>query len=249
MNDNEEIKYPKSKKKRIEIELNTFVLNASNIFNYINSNPDELIIIETSFNYSKILFQSIIDGGTKQNVKKIITSDLVIIKYFDSIEKMFSTLFPNCRTMLINSFSNDYFIISRVIDDLKIVKNIEYKFNDYVFIRNSLIKYKYFYESFFTGSLANIKYVKIINDIDDNKTNCVIEKKQITNIIIPNIIDKKNQTQIDYIKKYNIPQSHLNNLYFEYVDNKRNVYFSKYIVNVVNIDIIEDDFFEDDFFL
>lgn len=241
MNDLEQINYHKIKKKRIEV--NTFVLNASNIFNYKYSNPDELIIIDTSFNYSKVLIQSIIDGGAKHNIKKIITTDSVIVKYFMSIEKTFSTLFPNCETIQVNSFSNDYVLISRVIDDLIIVVNVEYKLNNYVFIHNSATKYKYFYESFFTGSLANIKYVKITNDIDYSKTNCAIEKNIITNIIIPNVIDIKNETQVEYIKKYNINKSYINNLYFEYVDNKRNMYFSKYIINVANIDFIDDDFF------
>lgn len=241
MNDLEQIDYPKSKKQRIE--LNTFVLNDTNIFNYSYSNPDELIIIDTSFNYSEILLQSIIDGGSKPNIKKITTSDSVIVKYFICIEKMFSTLYPNCKTIQINSFSNDYFIISRVIDELMVVENVEYKLNDYVFINNSTLKYKYFHESFFTGSLANIKYVKIINDINDSKINCIIEKNIITNIIVPCTIDKKNEIQLDYIKKYNVEKSHINKLYFEYVDNKRNVYFSKYIINVANIDFIDDNFF------
>ena len=241
MNDLEQNDYFKIKKKRIEY--NIFILNASNTFNYKYSNPDELIIIDTSYNYSKVLLQSIIDGGTKLNVKKITTSDSVIIKYFAGIEKTFSILFPNCFTIQINSFLNDFIIISHIIDDLTIVKNVEYKLNDYVFIHNSASKYKYFYEFFFTSSLANIKYVKITNDIDDNKTNCVIEKNIISNIIVPSIIDKKNETQIDYIKKYNIDKLHINNIYFEYVDNKRNVYFTKNVINVANIDFIDDNFF------
>lgn len=240
MNDLFQIDYFASKK---IIEYNTFVLNASNIFNYKYSNPNELIIIDSSFNYSKELLQSIIDGGVKPNVKKIITSDSVIVKYFTDIEKTFQILFPNCLTIQINSFSNEYVIISRIIDDLTIVENIEYILNNYVFIHNSTFKYKYFYELFFTNSLANIKNVKITNDIDDSKTSCVIEKNIITNIIIPSIIDKKNKTLIDYIKKYNIDKSHINNIYFEYVDNIRNVYFSKYILNVANIDFIDDNFF------
>jgi len=241
MNDLEQIEYPKSKKKRIE--LNTFVLNTLNIFDYKHSNPDELIIIDTSSNYSKVLLETIINGGIKQNVRKIITSDSVIVKYFTGIEKMFSTLFPNCFMIQINSFLNDYPIISRIIDDLRIVVNVEYKLNDYVVVHNSATKYKYFYESFFTGSLANIKYVKIFNDIDDSKTNCAIEKNIITNIIIPNIIDKKNSTQFEYIKKNNIDKSHINVIHFEYVDNKRNIYFTKYIINVANVDFMDDNFF------
>jgi hypothetical protein len=241
MNDLEQIEYPKSKKKRIE--LNTFVLNASNIFDYKYSNPDEFIIIDLSFDYSKVLLETIINGGTKHNIKKIITSDSVIVKYFMGIEKTFSTLFPNCCTIQINSFSNDYITISRVIDDLIMVVNVEYKLNDYVFVHNSATKYQYFFESFFTGSLANIKCVKIFNDIDDSKTNCLIEKNVITNIIVPSIIDKKNSTQFEYIKKYNIDKSYINNIHFEYVDNRRNIYFSKYIINVANIDFIDNDFF------
>jgi hypothetical protein len=245
MNDIVEFYYPKNKKKRIEIELNTFVLTTSNTINYIYSNPDELIIVNSSFNYHQPFLQSIIDGGIKLNVKKIITSDSVVVKYLANIEKMFSSLFPNCKTIQINSFENEFVLISRIIDDLVIVENIEYKLNDYILLYNSILKYKYFYVSFFTYSLANIKYVKITNDIDENKTNCVIEKNQITNIIIPNTIDKKNKLQIESINKHNTDKSSINNLYFEYIDNKRNVFFSKNIINIVNIDFIEDNFFFD----
>lgn len=243
MNDIIKIDYPKNKKKRIEIEQYIFVLTTSNRINYIYSNPDELIIVNSSFNYSQSFFQSIIDGGIKLNVKKIITSDSVVVKYLANIEKMFPLLFPNCKSIQINSLENDFILISRIIDDLVIVENVEYKLNDYILICNSIHKYKYFYVSFFTGSLENIKYVKITNDIDENKTNCVIKKNQITNIITPNIIDEKNKLQFESIKKYNIDKSNIKNLYFQYIDNKRNIFFSKNIINIADIDIIEDDFF------
>lgn len=243
MNDIVELYCPENKKKQIDTERYIFVLTTSNAKNYIYSNPDELIIVNSSFNYHHPFLQSIIDGGIKSNVKKITTSDSVVVKYLANIEKKFSLLFPNCKTIQINSFENEFVLISRIIDDLVIVENIEYKLNDYILLHNSIVKYKYFYESFFTYSLANIKYVKITNDIDENKTNCVIEKNQITNIIKPNRIDKKNKLQIESINEHNIDKSCINNLYFEYIDNKRNVFFSKNIINIVYIDFIEDNFF------
>lgn len=243
MNDVIRIDYPKNKKKRIEIELDIFVLTTSNTTNYKYSNPDELIIVNSLFNYSQSFFESIIDGGIKSNVKKIITSDSVVVRYLANIEKRFSSLFPNCKSIQINSLDNEFVLISRIIDDLRIVENVEYKLNDYIFLYNSILKYKYFYETFFTCSLANIKYVKITNDIDESKTNCTIEKNQIINIITPNTIDEKNKLQIELINKHNIDKSCINNLYFEYIDNKRNVFFSKNIINIVDIDFIEDNFF------
>lgn len=232
--------YHKKKKKKIEIELNTFVLNTVNTINYKNSDPDELIIINTSLNYIEEFLQSITNGGTKYNVKKIITTDLVIVKYFINIEKMFFSLFPNCDTIQINLFSNDFVLISRIIDDLITIKNIEYKLNDNIYNYNSVIKYKYFYDSFFTGSLVNIKNIKIINNIDINKTNCIIEKNIIANIVIPNMIDDRNNFQLNYIKKHNVNKSNINIIYFEYFDAKKKIYFLKNIINIVNIDFIED---------
>lgn len=228
------------KKKKIEVEVevevDTFILNSSTTNNYINSNPDELIIIYSSYEYSHSFIRSIIDGGIKPNVKKIITSDSVIVKYLIIIEKLFSQLFPNCKTIQINSFSNDFILISHIIENLLIVENIEYKLNDYILIHNSITKYNNFFHSFFTGNLSNIKNVKIINDIDENKTKCYVEKNEIINIISQNIIEKKNNSQFDYIRKFNINKSRINNIYFEYIDNKRKIYFSKYIINIINKD-------------
>ena len=242
MNDVIQINYSKNKKKRIEIEQYVFILNTSNATNYIYSNPNELIIVNSSFNYSESFMCSIIDGGVKLNVKKIITSDLVIAKYFANIDKIFSSLFPNCKTIQINSFKNDFISISHIIDNLMIIENIEYKLNDYVFINGSIAKYKCFYDTFFTGNLVNIKYVIIINDINENETNCCVEKNQIINIIDSNIIDKKNKLQFDLINKYNIDKFHINNLHFEYIDNKRKVYFSKNIINIIGMSFIDDTF-------
>ena len=124
MNDIIKIDYPKNKKKQIEIEPDIFVLTTSNIINYIYSNPDELIIINSSFNYSQSFFQSIIDGGIKSNVKKIITSDSVVVKYLANIDKRFTSLFPNCKSIQINSLENNFILISRIIDDLVIALKI-----------------------------------------------------------------------------------------------------------------------------
>lgn len=224
------------KNKKIKIEPDQFVLNTSTT-NYKCSDPNELIIINTSYDYCKSFYQLIIDGGTKSNVVKIITSDLVIVKYFIRMEKMFVNFFPNCKTIEINSFSNDYYLISTIIDTLLIVENIVYKLNDCVFINNSMITYKNFSDLFFTGNLTNIKNVKIINNIDDNETDCSIEKKIIMNIISHTTIENKNKYQYNYINKYQIDESYINNIYLEYKDNKRSIYFSKYVLNIKLYDL------------
>ena len=209
--------------------------NNTNTINYKYSNPDELLIINTSFTYSETFLQAIIKGGIKPNVKKIITSDSIVVKYLDRIEIKFSILFPNCKTIQINSLENKFFMISRIIDDLKIIENIEYKLNNYVFFNDSLYNYKYFSDLFFTNELSNIKYVKIINDIDDNESNCYIEKNIIKNIINFDIINEKNNLQINSINKNNINVYNNNILYFEYIDHKRNILFSTNIININEI--------------
>ena len=55
-------------------------------------------------------------------------------------------------------------------------------------------------------------------------------------LLIIIIIEKKNNSQFDYIRKFNINKSRINNIYFEYIDNKRKIYFSKYIINIINKD-------------
>ena len=65
---------------------NIFILNMNNLDNYKSIDPDELIIVYSSNEYSNILYQTICEGGTKFNVKKLITSDSVINEYIKYLE-------------------------------------------------------------------------------------------------------------------------------------------------------------------
>jgi len=136
MNEIDKINLNPPKKRRLFYNVDNvdiFILNINNIENYKLVDPDELIIINSSNEYSNIFFQTICKGGTKFNVKKIITSDSAITEYIKYIEQNFELLYPNCHTIQINSYTNNFFLISRIIDDLNIIKNLEYVLNDYVF--------------------------------------------------------------------------------------------------------------------
>jgi hypothetical protein len=224
-----------NKKRRLYDDFNIFILNMNNLDSYKLVDPDELIIINTSYEYSNIFYQTIFEGGTKINVKKIITSDSVITKYIKYIEQKFELIFPNCDTIQINSYNNNFLLISKIIDDLRIIKNIEYVLNDYIFFSNSISKYIYFTKSFFTCSLSNILFIKIINNIT-NETKCCIEKKIIENIIDFNQIEEINKSQLDNIKKYKIDNSCINNILIEYIDKKNNIFIKKNVYNIMDID-------------
>lgn len=211
----------------------------NNLLNYKLVNPNELIIINSSNEYSNIFYQTIVEGGKKTNVKKIITSDSVITEYIKYIEPNFELLFPNCKTIQINSYSNNFSLISRIIDDLKIIKKIEYVLNDNIFIKNSIFNYIYFTKSFFTGGLSNISFVKIINNIT-KETECSVEKKIISSIIDLNYIEEINKLQYENIKKYKLDNSCINNTVLEYIDVKMNIYVKKYIYNIIDIDLTLD---------
>lgn len=219
-------------------QINTFILNSNNINEYKNINPDELIIIYSSENYSKKFLQSIIDGGIKNNIKKIITSDSVIIKYLDKIGDKFLNLFPNCQILRINSLANDFVLISRIINNLKIVNNIEYILNDCVFFNNSVLKYKHFFYLFFSCDLSNLKYIKIINNIK-NLSDCEVEKNIILNIVNIKKIEKKNNIQNYIISKYNTKKENIHNINLEYVDIKRNISINEKIINIKETNFVD----------
>lgn len=219
----------------IDTDIDIFILNRDNLENYKYVDPNELLIIDTSYDYSNIFYKTIIEGGIKSNVKKIITSDLVIRKYFFYIEQEFELYFPYCDTIHIYTLSNDFILISGIIDDLKIIKNIEYILDNNVFFNNSVIKYNNFTKSFFIGSLSNISFVKIINKIT-KETDCTVERKIIENIIDFNEIDNKNKSQLYNIKKYNIDNMYINNILLEYIDKKMNIHVKKNIYNITDID-------------
>ncbi len=224
-----------------KIENSVFILNMNNLNNYFQANPDELIIVYSSQEYSHQFMLTIINAGTKSNVKKIITSDSVIMKYIKYIENTFGTFFPNCITIQINALENDFNLITRILDDIGIIKNIEYVLNDCIFYSNSSYKYKFFTQSLLTGNLLNIKYIKIINNILTEPT-CSIAKKIINNIIDFEFIEKNNKLQSDTIIKYDINPKHINYIYFEYIDKKNNKFFNANLVNIINLDFLNYDF-------
>ena len=81
-----------NKKRRLFYNVNNidiFILNMNNLDNYKLVDPDELILINSSNEYSNIFYQTICEGGTKFNVKKIITYDSVITEYIKYIEQNF----------------------------------------------------------------------------------------------------------------------------------------------------------------
>lgn len=219
---------------------NIFILNMNNLDNYKSIDPDELIIVYSSNEYSNMLYQTICEGGTKFNVKKIITSDSVINEYIKYIEPAnYELLYPNCHTIQINSYSNNFILISRIIDDLKIIKNIEYVLNDYIFYKNSISKYISFTKSFLTGKLSNISFIKIINNIT-KEINCTVEKKIVDNIVNFNKIEELDKSILNDILNYNLDNSSVNNILLEYIDKKNNVYFQKIIRNIVDVDLTSD---------
>lgn len=210
--------------KKIRTEPKIFILNTLNSKNYKFENPDILIIINSSNNFSLEFLESITKGGIKSNIKKIITSDSIIVRYLSLV--YFSELFPNCETIQINSLENCFFLISQIIDNFIVIKNIEYKLNDYILINNCLNKYMYFFNSFFTGDLLNIKFVYLYNDINYDQVSC---ENEIINL---DMIDKNNKLQDEKIEDLDIDRSLINNIYFTYIDSKRNIKFSKYITNI-----------------
>lgn len=181
-----------------------FILNINNHENFINSNPINLIIINTSYNYSKIFLSIIFCSGIKSNVKKIMTTDSIIKKYFFN-ENDFKKIFPNCNTIQVNSFDNNFFNIPLIIDNLEIVEKIEYNLDDNIFVNDIFNKYYYFFESILTSYLSNIKCLVIKNKTNINDfNNFIIKTIQRTNIISkkynkPNYIYNKSINLLNFI--------------------------------------------------
>lgn len=226
---------PNKRRRLCDDDNDVFILNTNNLHNYKFVNPKELIIINTSNEYSNIFYQNIVEGGIKTNVKKIITSDYVVTEYIKYIEQKFELMFPNCETIQINSYVNNFLLISRIIDDLRIIKNIEYVFNDYIFLKKSISKYIYFTKSFFTGGLSNITFIKIINNIT-KETKCSIENRIVDNIIDFKQIEEINNSLLNDMKKYKLDNSQINNILLEYIDKKKNISIKKNIYNIIDID-------------
>lgn len=187
------------KKRRIENNTQEFfILNSNNINNYKYSNPINLIIINTNYRFENIFLETIINGGMKENVIKIITSDLVISKYIEKISNTFGYLFPTCDTIQVNSFNNDFTNLSTIIDNLKIVKNLEYNLDEHIFINNNPDNsYLCFIGLLLTGYLTNIKNITIRNKTNMYNFNDFISRK----IIQDDIINKHNSYQINLIYK------------------------------------------------
>lgn len=228
-----------------------FILNKNSIGEFDKINPVELIIINTDYFYSPDFFLSInnINPHTKSNTKKIITSDIIVTIYFNYLDKKIYQLFPNCTTIVINTFQNNFSNISKIIDDLEI-KNVEYVLDSHVFLNNSIYNYGNFFESFFNGTIANIKNVTIKNQIDyDKKINkqdimfdTVIENiiktfvtadkinknniRQINNIINWDLIDKCMLDKQTFNPKY------INLINIEYVDENNNILIADKIINI-----------------
>lgn len=221
-----------NKKRKIEKYSNIFVLNTNNIDKYLETDPDELIIINSSNDYSNSFNQIIWNGGIKIQVKKIITSDSIITKYFNMGFYEFSQIFPNCTSIQINSLDNNYRTIPTIINNFKIIKNLEYVLDDNVYINNAISNYKNFFETFFSQELKNIEHVKIINKIDLFKSKCVIEKNIIMNLIDIDVINEFNKTQFDFINNFKIRNNHIHYIPFEYINMSTNTNIRTQVINI-----------------
>lgn len=222
-----------------------FILNKNSIDEFEQINPTELIIINTDYIYSSNFFSSInnINPITKSNTKKIITSDIIIDTYFNYLDKKIYQLFPNCTTIIVNSFQNNFFNISKILDDLEF-KNVEYILDSHVFLNDSIYRYKYFFESFFYGTISNIKNVIIRNNIDynENKVDTVI-KNIIKTFITNDKIMKMNTSQINNIIRWNLfdkcildkkkfNPKYINLMNIKYIDKNNNILIVDSIINI-----------------
>jgi hypothetical protein len=222
-----------NKKKIRRIENSVFILNMNSIDNYKNVDPNELIIINTEREFSQKFMNVITSGKIKFNVKKIITSDSIIIKYIKNIQNIFLILFPNCTSIQINSLENNFNLISTIIDNTKIIKNIEYILNDNIKLSNSLYKYKLFTETFLTGNLLNIKKIKIIKNITID-TECAVEKNNIDNIVDFNLLQTNNNYILQIIEKYGISSNCINYINLEYINMNKNINRNTILLNTVD---------------
>lgn len=228
-----------------------FILNKNSLSEFANINPEELIIINTDFLYSYEFFQCLnnILPDNKCNTRKIITSDLVIVKYFKYLNKKLNQIFPNCDTIVINTFENNFVSISNILDDLS-VKNVEYNLDNYTLMSNSIYKYQYFFEHFFNDSISNIENITIRNKINceyNNYQTSTISENIIRTIITKDKINQKNINQINNIIKWGVcdecfvgknylfgecifNSKHINLLNIKYIDIKNNILISDKII-------------------
>lgn len=222
--------YP-NKKICMTKSVDIFILNKNSINEFEQINPVELLIINTDFFYSPEFFYSInnINPDNKSNTKKIITSDIIITTYFNYLDKKIYQLFPNCTSITISSFQNNFSNISKILDDLEI-KNVEYILDSNVFLNNSIYYYQYFFESFFNGKISNIKNVIIKNEIisdEANNQDTVIENI-LKKLITKEKISKKNSTQMNNIIEWDLKDKCM-------LDNKT---FNPKYINLISIKYI-----------
>ena len=230
-----------------------FILNKNSVSEFANINPIELIIINTDFCYSSDFFNYLnnIFPDSKSNTKKIITSDSVVVKYFNYLDKKFNQIFPNCNTIVINTFENNFTSISKILDDLEI-KNVEYNLDYHTLMNNSIYNYKYFFDNFFNGSISNIENIIIRNrincedynyqfdSIDINIINTIITKdkinqqnnNQINNIIKLDISDKCYIDKHNLSTENNFNPKYINLLNIKYIDDKNNIVILDKIINI-----------------
>jgi hypothetical protein len=233
----------KNKKIKILDEIDIFIFSSETIEKYKYINPTELIIIYTSYDYSPEIYSGIYKGGIKTNVKKIITTDSVLVNYLSFLDNEFKTFFPNCNIIQINSFESYFLTIIKILDDFETIKYLEYNLDDNIIIRNCIKNYNLFSDFILTGKISNIKHIKIKNNIT-HKIECLIENKIIFNLISYEKIKKKNDYTQDIIVKNNIDNKYVNEIYLEYIDIKNSIFIKDYILNIK-----QNLYFMDGFFL
>lgn len=216
-----------------------FIFSKDSLDNYEKSNPQILIIINSSFSFSHYFLNKLFEGNTKTNVNKIITSDSVVVRYINVMVRHFADLFPNCKTIQVNSFENNFESIFEIIDSIKCVTNIEFNITDSVVESNEFYKYKNFFDILCAKNFHNIKSICIRNKITNHP--------KFRNIF--NVLDVKNKinyaTNIRYEElKKNNKHSHNFELFelFELLckfPNQTNITNIRYIDCVGNVIVNE----------
>ncbi len=183
-----------------------FILSMDSVQLYTDSDPIILILINSNYGFSKYFLDKIIDGGVKNNLTKIITSDSVVLRYIYQLIDIFPKIFPNCNCIQINSFENNFNRIFEFIDSIGSVKNIEFKINDYAinFNFSSVNNYSHLFELLSATNFSNIKSIKIINELSEPN---ILDR--IFNIdFIKNLISIRNDLKYNEIKKYFFSNPH-----------------------------------------
>lgn len=212
--------------------VDTFILNKNSIEEFEQINPITLIIIYTNFIFDNIFFNCInnLNPHNKTNTIKIITSDLVISKYFYYLDKKINELFFNFKTLVINSFDNSFLLVSDILDDLEIM-NVEYNLDYNIHLTNSIYLYDHFFDKFFHSTYKYLKNITIKNNICNDLTNLdTVEIKIINNLITMDKIKNKNKKVFNFIKNWEPI-----NKYFIYYDNSFDFYYQIYNLNNINL--------------